>query len=118
MTKLIITPEMKPLKDRMKTQLRIALDLTEDGDVARVANLLGKIGRIEDEFWAEERVLFGFRQKAQVHANAEVFEPLIDEARVARFVATHVAEEFPHLGIFYPTLDFCVKHTAREFGGD
>jgi hypothetical protein len=78
---------------------RVALELAEDGDVARVADLLGQVGRVEDVLGLEVGVGLGALQVAQVHAQAEVLQALVDEAGVARFVARHVAHQRLDVGV-------------------
>ncbi len=69
---LVVAPLLEPLEDRVEAQLGMPLELAEDRDVARVADLLRQVGRVEDELGPEVGVLLRPRQEAQVHADAEV----------------------------------------------
>ena len=57
-----------------KRLLRVALELAEDRDVARVADLLRQVGRVEDVLRLEVGVGLGALQEAQVDAEAEVLQ--------------------------------------------
>ena len=59
MAELIIAPTLKPAEDRMKALVWIFFQLAKDGDVARIANLLGQIGRIENVLGLEVGVSLG-----------------------------------------------------------
>ena len=71
----------------MEAPVRIALELAEDGDVAGVADLLRQVGRVEDELRPEVGVLLRLGQEAQIDADAEILQRVVDEAGMARLVA-------------------------------
>ena len=48
MAELVIAPALKPMKDGVKTFVRMSFQLAEDGDVAGVANFFGKVGRVKN----------------------------------------------------------------------
>ena len=102
----------------MELSLGMALHLPVDGDVAGVADLLGQIGRVEDELRPEVSVLLHLRQKAQIDADAVILQDLIDEAGVAGLVAAHEAEQFLDILVLDPLLDLRIEHAAGEFGGE
>ena len=86
-----------------------------DGDVAGVADLLGQIGRVENELRLEERVLLGLGQEAEINADAEIFQAVVDEAGVAGLVAAHVFEQLDDVGVFAALSHLGVEHAAGEF---
>ena len=45
-SKLVIAPFQKPFKDRMESFFWMPLKMSEDGDVTRVTNLFGQVGRV------------------------------------------------------------------------
>jgi hypothetical protein len=90
MAELVVAPLLEPLEDRVEAALGMTLEVAEDGDVARVADLLRQVGGVEDELRLEEGVLLGARQEAEVDADAEVLQRVVDEAGVPRLVAAHV----------------------------
>ena len=90
---LVVAPLLEPLEDRMEAPLGMALEMAEDGDVAGVADLLGQVGRVEDELRPEEGVLLGLGQEAEIDADAEVLQRVVDEAGMARLVAAHEVEQ-------------------------
>jgi hypothetical protein len=100
MAELVVAPLLEPLEDRVEARSGWRSRLAEDGDVARIADLLRQVGGVEDELRLEVGVLLGARQEAQVDADAEVLQRLVDEAGVAGLVAAHVAEELAHVGFF------------------
>ena len=73
MAKLVVAPFLEPFEDRMEPQLRMLLQLPVDRDVARIADLLRQIGRVEDELRPEKRVFLDFREKTEIDADAESF---------------------------------------------
>jgi hypothetical protein len=118
MTKLVVAPFFEPAKDGMEAMFRMPLQMAEDGDVAGVADLLGQIGRVEDELRAKVGVFLLFFQKAEIHANTEIFQRFVDKAGVPRLVASHVAHDLLHLGIGRAPFDLVVEHAAGKFSGD
>ena len=64
-----------------------------NGDVSPVADLLRKVGGVEDELGLKEGVLPVFGEEAQVQRQVEVAHGLIQEAGVARLVAAHQNED-------------------------
>ena len=66
MPEFVVTPCLEPVEDRLEAQLRIPLDLAKDRDVARVADLLGEVGRIENELGSEVLVLLGLAQETDI----------------------------------------------------
>ena len=58
MAEFVVTPFFEPEKNRVKTQFGVLLNNAEDGDVARVPNLLGKIRCIKYKLRLKEGVLF------------------------------------------------------------
>ena len=64
MAELVVAPLLEPPEDRMETQLRMTFGLAKDRDIARVADLFRKIGRVEDEFWPEVRIFLRAGQEA------------------------------------------------------
>ena len=92
MAELVIAPLLEPFEDRVKAPLGMALELPVDRDVAGVADLLREIGRIEDELRPEESVFLGLGQEAEIDADAEVFQRVVDEAGVPRLVPAHESE--------------------------
>ena len=66
MAVLILAPVVKVLEDGVDLELRVGLEVTEDGDVSPVSYLLGEIGCVEDELGLEEGILPGLRQEPQV----------------------------------------------------
>ena len=68
---LVVAPPFEPAKDRMKLPLGMALKLAKDRDVAGIADLLGQISGVEDEFRLEEGIFLGARKKAEIDADAE-----------------------------------------------
>ncbi len=54
---------------------------------------------------------------AEVDAQAEVLQRLVDEAGVAAFVARHVAHQRAHVLVLHVLLDLAVQHAAGELGG-
>ena len=118
MAELVIAPVLEPLEDRMEALVRVLLEMAEQRDVARVADLLGQVGRVDDELRAEVRRLLRLRQEAQVHGDAVILQRLVDEACMPRFVARHVAEQLLHVRVRGALLDLRVQQTARILGRD
>ena len=100
MAELVIAPALKPLEDGVKALVWVFLELTVDGDVARVANFFGQVGCVKNVLGFEVGVGLGAFQVAQVNPQAKVFERLVDEARVARLVARHIAHQLLDIGVF------------------
>src|SRR4051794_21502211 len=114
MAELVVAPLLEPAEDRVELALGMALELPVDGDVAGVADLLGEIGGVEDELRPEVGVLLGPRQEAQIDADTEVLERVVDEAGMARLVAGHEGEQVADLRVLDPLLDLGVEHAARK----
>jgi hypothetical protein len=55
MAELVIAPLLEPFEDRMEALVGMLLQMAENGDVAGIADLLGQIGRVEDELSAGSR---------------------------------------------------------------
>ena len=108
MTELVIAPLFEPFENRMEPLFGMTLEMAIDGDVARIADLLRQIGRVEDELWLEVSVFFGTCQKAQINANVEILQHFIDEAGMARFIAGHESKKITNFRIGDPLLDLCV----------
>ena len=68
----------------MEAPLGVALELAVDGDVAGVADLLRQVGGVEDELRPEVGVFLGLGQEAQIDADAELLQRVVDEAGMAR----------------------------------
>ena len=84
MAELVVAPLLEPLEDRMEAPVRIGLQMAEDGDVAGVADLLGQVGRVENELRLEVGVFLGLGEKAEIDADVEILQRVVDEAGVAR----------------------------------
>ena len=83
MAELVVAPLLEPLEDRVEAALGVALELAEDRDVAGVADLLRQVGGVEDELRLEVGVLLGLGQEAEIDADAEVLQRVVDEAGMA-----------------------------------
>jgi hypothetical protein len=90
---------MNQLKIGWKRCSGCFLEVTEDSDVARVADLLRQVGRVVDELRTEEGVLLLAFQEAEVDGDAELFEGLVDKAGMARLVAGHVTHQVGDLRV-------------------
>ena len=99
MAELVIAPFFKPFENRVKATIRIGLQLTENRDVTGISDLLGKIGRVENEFRLEIGIFLRFRQKSQIDANIEVFERVVDKARMAGLIPRHKLEELTNIRV-------------------
>ena len=66
MAVLILTPVFEKLEDGINPILGMRIEMTENCNVAPVANLLRQISGIEDELRLEERVTLALGLKAQV----------------------------------------------------
>ena len=115
MAELVVAPLLEPLEDRVEAPRRVALHLAIDGDVARIADLLGQIGRVEDELRLEVGVFLRLGEEAEIYADLEVLQDVVDETSVTRFIARHEGEEVANFRICDPLLDFCVQDTTGEF---
>jgi hypothetical protein len=69
----VVAPALEPAKDRVEALVGVALELAEDGDVARVADLLGQVGRVEDVLGLEVGVGLGALEPAQVQPRPKSF---------------------------------------------
>ena len=118
MAELVVAPFLEPFEDRMEPAVGVPLELAIDGDVAGVADLLREIGRVEDEFRPEERVFLDLGEEAEVDADPEILQRVVDEAGVPRFVATYEPEQIADVGILGAFAHFGVEHASGEFGGD
>jgi hypothetical protein len=56
---LVLAPVLEVLEQRVDLVVRVALQVAVDADVAPVADLLGQVGRVDDELGLEEGVLPG-----------------------------------------------------------
>ena len=115
---LVVAPLLEPHEDRVEAQLRMPLELAEDGDVAGVADLLAEVGGVEDELRLEVVVLLRLGQEAEVDADPDVLQRVVDEAGVPGLVARHDGEDVLHVRVGHPLADFGIKYAAGEFGGD
>ena len=111
---LVVAPQLEPAKDGVKAFFGVLFELAEDGDVARVADLLGQVSRVVNVFGLEEGVLLGALQVAQIDAQVEVAQRQVDEARVARFVARQVGHQLFDVGVADVLADLVVEHAARK----
>src|SRR5664279_3474187 len=96
----------------------MALHLPEDRDVAGVADLLRKIGRVENELRPEVGIFFHLGEEAEIDADAVILQDFIDEAGMARLVAAHIAEQLLDILVLDALLDLRIEHAARKFGGE
>ena len=101
----------------MEAPLWMLLEGPVDSDVTSVTNLLGQIGRVENELWFEEGIRLCPTQRGQVQPNVEILERAIDKARMARFIAGHIAHQLPHFRVLNLGADVCVENAAAVFGG-
>ena len=116
MAELVVAPLLEPLEDRMDPQFRMPLELAEDGDVAGIADLLGQVGRVEDELRLEVVILLRLGQEAEVHADIHVLQRVVDEPGMPRFIPRHHAEQILHVRVGDALLDLGIKHAAGELG--
>ena len=112
---LVVAPLLEPLENRVEAQLRVLLEQTIDGDVARVADLLRQVGGVEDELRLEVGVLLRLRQEGEVHRDVEILERVVDEAGMPTLVARHQGEELAHVRVLDVLLELDIEHAAREF---
>ena len=68
-------------------------------------------------FGRKKVYFFDLRQEAEIDADAEILQRVVDEAGVARLVAAHEAEQLADVGVL-GALHLRVEHAARELGGD
>ena len=115
---LVVAPLLEPAEDRVDHAVRMGLQVAEDGDVAGVADLLGQVGRVEDELGPEVGVFLGLGQEAEIDADAHVLEAVVDEAGVAGLVAGHEGEQVMDVAGCDALLDLGIEHAAGELGGD
>ena len=116
MAELIIAPFTEPFENRMEAQFRVLLKVAEDRDIARIADLFRQIGRVIDEFRLEISVFLGLSQKAEINRNPRLAEGIIDETRMARFIAGHELEQGGDILIGPAALHFLIEHTTRKLG--
>ena len=117
MAEFVVAPFLEPVEYRMELVLRIVCEFPEDRDVARIADLLGQIDRIENELRFEECIFLGLGQEAEVDPDARTLEGLVDEAGVAAFIAGKQLEQPLHVGVFRALGDFRIEDAAGKFGG-
>ena len=91
---LVLAPIFEEIEDREDSTVRIFLEMAVNSDVAPVANFLGKICRVKDEFRFEECVVLICRQEAKIELHAEVAHGLVQEPRMAGFIPSHMTETF------------------------
>ena len=115
MTELVIAPALKPTKDRVKTFIGVTLKLAKDGDVAGVANFLGQVGRVKNIFGLEEGVSLGAFELTQIDAQIKVFQRLVDETRMARFVTRHIGHQLFDIGVVNVLANLVVQNATRKF---
>jgi len=77
---LVLAPILEVLEDRIWLVLGILLEMSVDRDVSPVPNLLGQVGRVENELGLEERVFPGLRQETQVQCQVEIRQPFVQES--------------------------------------
>ena len=53
----VVAPALEPAKDRVKAVFGVFFEMPVNGDVARIADLLGEIGRVVNEFRPKMGVL-------------------------------------------------------------
>ena len=114
---LVVTPTLEPAKNRVETFLRMALELAKNCDVAGVTDFFGQVGRIKNIFWLEIGVCLGALEVAHVNAQAKIFQRLVDKARMARLVPSHVAHQRLDIRVVHIFVDFVVEDAARKFRG-
>ena len=114
MAELVIAPFAEPLENRVEAMLWICLEMTEDRDVARIADLFGQVRRVVDEFGPEVGVFLLLGQKTQVHAQPCFPQRIVNEARVPRLVARHQLEKLRYVFVRAAPLHLFIQHAARK----
>ena len=115
MAELVVAPFLEPVEDRVELVLRVLRQMAEDRDVARVADLLRQIDRVEDELRLEIRVFLGLRQIAQIHTDARILEAFVDEAGMAAFIAGEQPEQLLHVRVLGALGDLGIEDAAGKF---
>jgi hypothetical protein len=115
MAELVVAPLLEPFENRVEAPFGMAFELPEDRDVSGITDLLGKVGRVEDEFGTEVGVLLCPGEKPEIDPDAEVLERVIDEAGVPRFVPGHEGKELTDVRIVGSLLHLRVEHATGEF---
>ena len=111
----VVAPTLEPAKDGVEAFVGVAFQLAVNGDVTRVADFFGQISRVKNVLGLEVFVGLGALQVAHVNPHAEVFERLVDETSVARFVAGHEAHQGFDVGVGDVLLNLVVQNATREF---
>ena len=112
--KFVLTPVFEPLENRVKLMFRMFLQVTENRDIPCVSDLLGQIGRVEDEFGLKIRVLLGLGQKREIHRHVEIFQGMIDKPRMTTFIPAHHAKKLAHVWVLHAFLDFRVQNASGK----
>ncbi len=71
-TVLILAPVLKVLEDWVTLVLRVRLQMSVDGNVSPVPNLLRQVGGIKDKLGLEESVLAGLGQETKIQSQVEI----------------------------------------------
>ncbi len=100
MTVFVLAPVFEKPENRIDPVLGVLLHVTENGDVAPVADFLRQVGRVENVLGLKEGVVLVGRQEAEVELEPEVAHRFIEEACVAGFVAGHQGKAFGEKGVF------------------
>ena len=112
MTELVIAPALKPAEDGMKALVRMRFQLAENLDVARIADLLGQIGRIKNVFRLEVGVLLVTLQITEINAEPIVLQRGIQKTCMTRLVTRHVLHQLPDIRVADIALDLVVQHAT------
>ncbi len=72
MAVLILAPVLKVLEDWVTLVLRVRLQMSVDGNVSPIPNLLRQVGGIKDKLGLEESVLAGLGQETKIQSQVEI----------------------------------------------
>ena len=85
-----------------------------NGDIARIADLLGQIGGIVDEFRFEVGVLFTLAQNGQVNRDGQIVHGLVEKTGMATFVTAHILKDRAQGRIFQMPHHLGIEQTAAK----
>mmetsp|Transcript_8975 Transcript_8975/g.14259 ORF Transcript_8975/g.14259 Transcript_8975/m.14259 type:complete len:428 (-) Transcript_8975:77-1360(-) len=119
MAVLVLAPVLEVLEDGVELVVGVLLEVTVDGDVAPVPDLLAEVGGVDDELGLEESVLAVLGQEAKIQGESKVAHSLVEEPGMPGFVSAHEGEDLGNhrSGLLETAAKFLVQQKAGELGG-
>ena len=116
--RFILAPVLKVLEHWIELVVWVSLQVSIDGNVSPVANLLRKICGIHNELWLEEGIGSVLSQESQVQGQVEIRQGFVNESGVASLISTQQCEDLSHnwVAILETASQLFVQQESRELG--